>query len=181
MLVLGVKSVFSSSTDTILYRNQNLCLDHTGLSVKKLDNGFTLIEMLIVIAIVGILAAVALPVFQMYAIQARLTEVTNGMSNVASAVAAYYEDAASNGVGSWPNCGSVAAIQTTLGLSIGSLGRIQAMSIDGNGVITATVHNINPTVDGKSLTLTPSLAIDSSISWAWGASSDFPENLRPRK
>ena len=149
--------------------------------MKKSIQGFTLIEMLIVIAIVGILAAVALPLFQMYAIKARLTEVTNGMSNVASAVAGYYQDQSTGGAGTWPICGNVAAIQTTLGVGLSSVERIQAISIDGNGVITATVQNINPTVDGKNLTLTPTLEIDSSISWAWGASSDFPENLRPRK
>lgn len=145
------------------------------------EKGFTLIELLIVIAIIGILAAIAIPMYRTQTIKARMTEVTNGMSNVASAVGAYFQESLSGGAGTWPSCGSVAAIQTTLGLSMGSLGRIQAMSIDGNGVITATVHNINPTVDGKSLTLTPSLGIDDSISWAWGASSDFPENLRPRK
>lgn len=148
----------------------------------KSSKGFTLIEMLIVIAIVGILAAVAIPVFQMYAIQARLTEVTNGMSNVASAVGAYYQDASSDGgAGTWPVCGSLAAIQTTLGVSLSALSRIQTISVDGNGVITVIVTNINPSVDGKSLTLTPTLAIDSSINWAWGTSSDFPTYLVPRK
>jgi len=146
----------------------------------KSRKGFTLIELLIVIAIVGILAAVAWPYYQMYVIQTRLTEVTNGMGNVASAVGAYYLDQYSNGSGSWPICGNIAAIQTTLGVSLAALSRIQAMSIDQNGVITGIVQNINPTVDNQSLILTPTLANDGSVSWTWTTSPGFPDYLRPR-
>jgi prepilin-type N-terminal cleavage/methylation domain-containing protein len=147
------------------------------------EKGFTLIELLIVIAIIGILAAIAIPMYRTQTIKARLTEVTNGMSNVASAVAAYYEDQISNGAGTWPNCGNVAAIQTTLGVSLAALGRVGAMTVDqGTGKITATVTNIDAVVNNSTLVLSPSVnATDSSIFWQWDNSSSIQAAYLPKR
>lgn len=148
-------------------------------------SGFTLIELLIVIAIIGILAAVALPFYQGYVIGARLTEVTNAMGNVASAMAAYYQDKEPP---SFPVCNSITDVQNSLGVSLGALdsnvtanGRLGSMSINMFGVITATIQNIGTVVDGKMLMLTPNLSGDGSLSWTWGSSADFPVHLMPKK
>lgn len=130
-------------------------------------HGFTLIELLIVIAIVGILAAVALAYYRsQYIARARLSEVTNSMSVVASSVASYYE--ANN---SFPSASDVEAIASSLGVLLpsGGTGRISGMEVN-EGVITATITNIDPVMEGRTLVLTPTTDQHGSISWSWSGS-----------
>jgi type IV pilus assembly protein PilA len=144
--------------------------------MKKNRQGFTLIELLMVIAIIGILAAVALPLYQGHAVMAKLSEAENAMSTVASSVTTYYFDQ-----NSWPDCPSVSEVRNSLGVSLSSITRISAISVSNvDGVITATVGNLHPMVDNKTLTLTPSTGIDGSIKWNWGWSADFPPQFKPK-
>jgi type IV pilus assembly protein PilA len=145
--------------------------------MKKNKSGFTLIELLVVIAIIGILAAVALPMYKGYTITAKLSEVENAMSTVASGVTGYYELQ-----NSWPNCPSIPAVADSLGVMLGAVGRIQNLSVSGaDGSINATVQSIDQLVDHKTLSLTPTTNSDSSITWNWGWSPDFPPQFRPRR
>lgn len=142
--------------------------------MKHPNSGFTLIELLVVIAIIGILAAVALPFFEGYKVRARLSEVENAMSTVASSISSFYQDN-----NTWPNCPTVNEVRDSLGVSLASITRISGISVI-NGGISVTIQGIHPMVDGKSLTLTPNAVGDDSLSWTWGWSPDYPLHLRPK-
>ena len=154
----------------------------TMIDADSSRKGFTLIEMLVVVAIISILAAVAIPMYIDYTIKARLTEVTDAIGYIATALNTYHHDSVLNSTGNvWPDCGSKAEIQTSLGVGLGAIGRVSAATVDpSTGVISVTVANIHSKVDGSTITLTPSISTsDSSLSWKWGGT--IPPQFLPTK
>jgi type IV pilus assembly protein PilA len=141
---------------------------------RQSDRGFTLIELLVVVAIIGILAAIAIPFYKGYIVRARLTEVEYMMSMVKTGVSDYRLDKEI-----WPDCPTLNEVQNSLGAGIAASVRIASLSVM-NGIISATVQNIHPLVDGASLSLTPSLSGDGSFDWSWGYSADFPVQFRQK-
>jgi type IV pilus assembly protein PilA len=140
-----------------------------------------LIELLIVIAIIGILAAIAMPLYRAHTVKAKVTEVTYSMSHVASAIAQYY---LSEGRFPVSNMNSAPIIKTSLGIGVPEGAKyIAAARVDGNtGVITFGIQGTNDSsVDGTNLVLRPSTDSQGAVIWTWDGAGGLPSVYIPKK
>ncbi|HEZ3498898.1 TPA: pilin [Neisseria meningitidis] len=114
--------------------------------MNTLQKGFTLIELMIVIAIVGILAAVALPAYQDYTARAQVSEAILLAEGQKSAVTEYYLNH-----GEWPGNNSSAGVASSSTIK----GKYVKEVTVANGVVTATMlsSGVNKEIQGKKLSL----------------------------
>ncbi|HEZ6970361.1 TPA: pilin [Neisseria meningitidis] len=129
--------------------------------MNTLQKGFTLIELMIVIAIVGILAAVALPAYQDYTARAQVSEAILLAEGQKSAVTEYYLNH-----GEWPSDNSAAGVATSASDIKGKY--VQSVTV-ANGVITAQMasSNVNKEIKDKKLSLWAKRQ-DGSVKWFCG-------------
>lgn len=152
--------------------------------MKAIQKGFSLIELMIVIAIIGILAVIALPAYQDYTARAQVSEAITLMEGQKSAIVEYYADK-----GDWPKDNKAAGIAAATDIK----GKYVAKVNVADGVLTATMKDkdVNKDIQNATISLSPEItnkAANSKGSFTWtctpgktkGVDTKFlPSSCRP--
>jgi type IV pilus assembly protein PilA len=120
--------------------------------VKNVQKGFTLIELMIVVAIIGILAAVALPAYQDYTARAKISEAILAASACRTSITETAQSASGTlpGAGLW-GCETSAAIAA----GVGSSKYVKQIRTNANGTIQVTIQGVNTTANSMNIDLKP--------------------------
>ncbi len=145
-----------SSSETVSSSDQ-LC----GIKAQSLkahlrkSAGFTLIEIMIVVAIIGILSSIAVPAYRDYIIRARLSDATSGLAETRVRMEQFYGDNRTYAAGAG-GCGAVMAVvdQFTLTCAIGAGGQQYTITATGDAAVMVTGFAF--TVDQQNLRTTTS-------------------------
>jgi type IV pilus assembly protein PilA len=128
---------------------------------KAIQKGFTLIELMIVVAIIGILAAIAIPAYQDYTIRAQVTEGLNLMSDMKAGVSEWYAQE-----GSWPST------LVQLGISGGSNSKsgkyVKSIGMTTGTLIATFGVQANSNIKDKTLALAPKVSDNGDVIWICG-------------
>jgi len=141
---------------------------------RQLQRGFTLIELMIVVAIIGILAAIAIPQYQDYTIRARVSEAVNLASAAKSAVAEYFN---TNQV--MPTTNDSAGYSSPITSIVAGISIAAPSATSSTGTITVTLSNNTKLGDAATGTITLSgTGANNSVTWVCSAAGGLGNMLR---
>ena len=145
--------------------------------MNKLQKGFTLIELMIVIAILGILMAIAIPAYQDYAVRAKVSEGINLAGAVKLGVAETYSSR-----GNLPGNNVSAGVPVSTTINGPYVSHVQVTT---GGLISITYTTLEPKISGSVLNLSPTTSAG-SVKWRCKGSTTtnpepryLPANCRP--
>ena len=141
--------------------------------MKKLQQGFTLIELMIVVAIIGILAAIAVPAYQDYTIRARVSEAAALSGAVRTAIDVAFSDG--NLIGSVPTAASTLGVSSTYTSKY-----VSGITWDSDGIIRVQLQSLSQlgTASGGVVIYTPT---DNSGNLSWAVTgSAVPTKYLPK-
>jgi type IV pilus assembly protein PilA len=136
--------------------------------MKTMQKGFTLIELMIVVAIIGILAAIAIPAYQNYTIRAQVTEGISLADTFKTGIAEFYQN-----IGTWPTGTSVAGSATTIAMPGTTTGKYTTGITIVGGVVTIAYGGAqaNAKIAGKVLTIQPGVDTNGDVIWVCGTAA----------
>jgi type IV pilus assembly protein PilA len=130
--------------------------------MNKVQKGFTLIELMIVVAIIGILAAIAIPAYQDYVVRSQVSEGLAMASSLKASVSEFVADK-----GTWPTDDGTGG--GDLGLDAPPSGKyVTSIEVDNGNLVITYGDQANSKITGDILVLAPGLSANDDVIWVCG-------------